>query len=149
MAIEVLLMADVPDVGQEGDVVRVAEGYARNFLFRKSLAAPVTEATRRKLAKLRLERDAKIKLQLGAAQALADKLASTSVTLPVKTTEGDKLYGSVTAGDIADALEKQGVKIDKQCVQLEEPIRTLGVFSVSVKLHADVVVPVKVWIVEE
>ena len=149
MAIEVLLMADVPDVGQEGDVVRVAEGFARNFLFRKSLAAPVTEATRRKLAKLRAERDATLKLQLGAAQALADKLASVSVTLTVKTTEGEKLYGSVTGSDVADALKKQGIEIDKHRVQLDEPIRTLGVFSVNVKLHADVTAPVKVWIVEE
>jgi len=149
MAIEVLLMADVPDVGQEGDVVRVAEGYARNFLFRKSIAAPVTEATRRKLAKLRAEREVALKLQLGAAQSLKDKLASMSVTLTVKTTEGDKLYGSVTGADVADALKKQGVEIDKHSVQLDEPIRTLGVFSVNVKLHADVTAPVKVWIVEE
>ena len=149
MAIEVLLMGDVPDVGQEGDVVRVAEGYARNFLFRKSLAAPVTEATRRKLAKLRAEREVALKLQLGAAQSLKDKLASISVTLTVKTTEGDKLYGSVTGADVAEALKKQGVEIDKHSVQLDEPIRTLGVFSVNVKLHADVIAPVKVWIVEE
>ena len=149
MAIEVLLMADVPDVGQEGDVVRVAEGFARNFLFRKALAAPVTDATRRKLAKLRAERDSRIKLELGAAQALADKLSSMSVTLPVKSTEGEKLYGSVTGADIAEALKKQGVEIDKHSVQIEEPIRTLGVFNVHVKLHASVIAPVKVWIVEE
>lgn len=149
MAIEVLLMADVPDVGQEGDVVRVAEGFARNFLFRKSLAAPVSEATRRKLAKARSEREATLKLQIGAAQALAEKISSMSVTLPVKTTGGDKLYGSVTGMDIAEALKKQGVEIDKQHVVLDEPLKTLGVFTVTVKLHANVAVPLKVWIVEE
>jgi large subunit ribosomal protein L9 len=149
MAIEVMLMADVPDLGQQGDVVRVAEGFARNFLFRKSLAAPVTDATRRKLVKARAERDAKLKLQLGAAQALADKLASLSVTLTVKTSGGEKLYGSVTGADIAEALKKQGVEIEKQSVQLEEPIRSLGVFSVNVNLHPSVSAAVKVWIVEE
>jgi large subunit ribosomal protein L9 len=149
MAIEVLLMADIADVGQEGDVVRVAEGYARNYLFPKSLAAPVTAATRRKLAKLRVEREATRKLALDAAREVAKKMAGLSVTLPVKTTEGEKLYGAVHAANIADAIKAQGVAIDKSCVQLAEPIKALGVYDVTIRLHPDVESVVKVWIVEE
>jgi len=149
MAIEVLLMADVADTGAEGDVVRVADGYARNFLFPKKLAAPVTEATRRKLAKLRMEREAQQKLALDAARALAKKFEGVSVTIPVKTTEGEKLYGSVHEADIADALKSQGIAIDKHAIQLEEPIKTLGVYDVKIKLHAEAECSVKVWIVEE
>lgn len=149
MAIEVLLMADIADVGQEGDVVRVAEGYARNYLFPKSLAAPVTEATRRKLAKLRTEREATRKLALDAAREIAKKLEGLSVTIPVKTTEGEKLYGSVHEANIADAIKAQGVSVDKSCVQLAEPIKALGVYDVTIRLHPDAESVVKVWIVEE
>ena len=149
MSMEVLLMADVADLGSEGDVVKVADGYARNYLFPKKIAAPVTDATRRRLAKMRLDRDSVRKLALDAAKDMASRLATVSCTLPVKSVEGEKLYGSVSATDIADALKSQGIAIDKHCLVIDQPIRTLGVYEVKARLHPDVEATVKVWVVEE
>jgi len=149
MATEVLLMADVTDLGSEGDVVTVANGYARNYLIPKQLAAPVTEATRRRLAKIREQREATRKAELSDARAMAAKFTNASVTIPVKTGEEGKMYGSVTSSDIADALQQQGIEIDRHSLVLEHGIKELGVFDVPVKLHADVEATVKVWVVEE
>lgn len=149
MATEVLLMADVKDLGSEGDVVNVADGYARNYLLPQNLAAPVSEATRRRLARLQEQRETSKKEMKVAAQALADKLASTSCTIAVKTGEDEQLYGSVTAADISDALSKQGVEIDKHAFVLDQPIKELGRYDVTVNLDANVEGSVKVWVVEE
>jgi len=149
MAKELILMADVADLGAEGDVVTVADGYARNYLLPQKLAAPVTDATRRRLAKIRVQRESEQKLQLNAARELAAGLQKVSVTIPAKAGENEKLYGSVTTAEIAEALEKQGVKLDRHCLVLDAPIRSLGVFEVKVKLHAEVEAAIKVWVVEE
>jgi len=149
MATEVFLMADVADLGAEGDVVTVADGYARNYLLPRKLAAPVTDATRRRLAKIRVRRESEQKLQLAAARELAAGLQKVSVTIPAKAGEKEKLYGSVTTTEIAEALEKQGVKLDRHCLALDAPIKSLGVFEVKVKLHAEVEAAIKVWVVEE
>jgi len=149
MATEVLLMADVKDLGTEGDVVTVADGYARNYLYPKNLGAPVTEATRRRLAKIQAEREADRKAALAAAEKAAARLEGVSCTIPVKTGEDDRLYGSVTAANIIDALGAQGVELDKNALALEHPIKDLGVFDIPVKLHAEVETTVKVWVVEE
>lgn len=149
MAQEVLLMADVEDLGSEGDVVKVADGYARNCLFPGKLAAPVTEATRRRLAKIQENRVAELKDQLAAANERKAGLENVSVTIPVKVGEGEKMYGSVHAADIIKALEEQGVILDKNELALEEPIKDLGVFDVPVKIHPEVEAQIKVWIVEE
>ncbi len=148
MAIEVFLMADVPDLGIEGDVVTVANGYARNYLLPRKLAAPVTDATRRQLAKLQREREATRKADLEAAQARVARIENASCTIPVKADEG-KLYGSVTPADIEAALKSQGVDLDRDMLQLEAPIKELGVYDVVVKLHAEVETTIKVWVVEE
>ncbi len=149
MAKELLLMADIPNLGSEGDVVQVADGYARNYLLPKKLAAPVSEATRRKLAKLQLERKERERVARTVALALAERLAKVSCTIPVKTVEGDKLYGSVTATDIANTLAELGVPVDRHLIELEQPIKELGCFDVALKLHPDVQSTVKVWVVEE
>ena len=149
MATEVLLMVDVEDLGSEGDVVKVADGYARNYLLPKKLAAPVTEATRRRLAKLQQERETKRRLALEEARQMANRLEGVSCTLAVKTSEDGKLYGSVTPADIADALAQQGVKLDRHVFVLEGPVKELGVFDVPVRLHPEVETTVKVWVVEE
>jgi large subunit ribosomal protein L9 len=146
---EVLLTADVKDLGQVGALVRVAEGYARNYLFPRKLAAPVTDATRRRLVKLQREAEERRKLQADEARALAEKLAAVSVTIPMKAGEGEKLFGSVTAAMVAEALAAQGFAVDKHAVLLEEPLRELGVFEVKVRLHHEVEATVKVWVVEE
>jgi len=149
MASEVLLMADVAGLGSEGQVVKVADGYARNCLFPRHLAAPVTEATRRRLAKLQRERESARQAELKDARELAARLEKISCTIAVKTGEDGKMYGSATVADVAGALKEQGVALDKHQILLEQPIRELGVFDVGVKLHPEVRATVKVWIVEE
>jgi len=149
MSKEVILMADVDGLGIEGDVVKVADGYARNYLLPKSLAAPVTEATRRRLEKKRAEREAQMAAEREAAETLAKKVEGTSCTITVKTGEEGKLFGSVTSMDIVGSLKTQGVEVDKSQVDLPEPIRELGVFNVPVKLSAGIQAMVKIWVVEE
>ena len=149
MSTEVLLMSAVPDLGDEGDVVNVADGYARNFLLPRKLAAPVTQATRRQLAKLQGERAEVRKTQLVGARKFASKFAGVSCTIAVKTGEDDQLYGSVTTADIAQSLADQSLKVDRHAIELETAIKELGCFDVQIKLHPDVTVSVKVWVVEE
>ena len=149
MATELLLMENVPNLGSEGDIVNVADGYARNYLVPKGLGEKVTVGARAKLAKLMEQRAEERKLQLAGARVLAKKLAEVSCTITVKTGEEEKLYGSVTNADIAKSLSEQGIEIDRHIIVLEEPLKELGVFDVKVKLHADVDATVKVWIVGE
>ncbi len=149
MPLEVILMSNVDGLGAEGDVVRVAEGYARNYLLPRNLAAPVTEATRRRLEKKRKERETQLAKDREGAQALADKINAMSCTIPVKAGAENKLFGSVTSADIASVLAGQGVQVDKHQIDLPEPIRELGVFNVDIKLHPDLKATLKIWVVEE
>jgi large subunit ribosomal protein L9 len=149
MAVEVLLVTTVEGLGAEGEVVRVAEGYARNYLFPRKLAAPVTEATRRRLARVQQQRADKLREEAAGARRLAESLANASCTLAVKVGAGEKLFGSVTNADIAEALKAQGLEVDRHAITLDAPIKELGVYEVAVKLHPDVEATVKVWVVEE
>lgn len=149
MATEVLLMQDMPNLGEEGAVVKVADGYARNYLFPQNLAQPVTEAARRRLEKLRKEREAVRKATLADAQRKGAALKDASVTLRAKTSDGETLYGSITAADIAEAVTNIGTPVERSMVQLEHPIKALGTYDVVLKIHPDVSATVKVWIVQE
>ncbi|MCL1856930.1 MAG: 50S ribosomal protein L9 [Kiritimatiellaeota bacterium] len=150
MPIEVLVMKDLPDLGEAGTVTRVADGYARNYLFPKKLAAPVTEASRRKFEKIRKEIEAERAQRFATAKKKAASLRDASVTIRMKTTDGDALFGSVTAADIAKAVTADlAIDLDRTMVLLEEPIKTLGTYDVDVKIHAEVTATVKVWVVQE
>jgi large subunit ribosomal protein L9 len=149
MAREVLLMNDIEGLGAEGDVLEVAEGYARNYLLPRGLAAPVTEATRRGLEKRRAQREAQQAEQRQNAEGLGRALNQASVTLTVKAGEEGKLFGSVTSADIRDALAEQGFELDRRQIALDEALRELGVYTVGVRLHPEVEASVKVWVVEE
>ncbi len=149
MPTEVLLMQDLPNLGEEGAVVKVADGYARNFLFPKKLAEPVTTAARKRLDALRKVREAERKATLTDARRKAAALKEASVTIRAKTSDGETLYGSVTAADIAAAVTELGEPVDRTMVQLEHPIKALGSFDVALKIHPDVTVTTKVWVVEE
>ncbi len=149
MAKEVLLMTNIPDLGSEGDVVTVADGYARNYLLPRDLAAPVTEQTRRRLAKLQREREEADRSALAEARKFAAKLAKVSCTLAVKVGKDEKMYGSVTTTEISEALKLQGTEIDRHNLVLENPIKDLGVFNIPVRLHPEVEATIKVWVVEE
>ena len=146
---EVLLMSDVPDLGKAGAVVKVTAGYARNYLLPHELAAPVTPVALKRLEKLRKQRDELAKLQLAEAQAKAAKVENTSVTIRARTIDDTKLYGSVTAADVAQALAARGVALDRTQIVLDDPLKETGKFDVSVRLHPDVLATVKVWIVKE
>lgn len=149
MAKEVILMADVDGLGKAGDVVRVSEGHLRNFLAPNQLAAPVTAATRRQLEKKQQAREQQLAQEREQAAALVKTLEQVSCTIPMKAGEGGKLFGSVTVTDVLAALQAQGVTLAKHQVLLDEPLRELGVFQVPVKLHPDLQVSLKVWVVEE
>ncbi len=149
MSKEVILMADVQGLGAQGDVVRVADGYARNFLLPRNLAAPVTEATRRQIEKARKVKEEQEAKGLEAAQVLVKAIEQVSCTIPVKTGEGGKLFGSVTVTDIVAALKTQGVEVEKHQVDLPEPLRELGVFNIPVKVHPKAQATLKIWVVEE
>ena len=149
MAVEVLLMDQVEGLGIEGDIVKVAEGYARNFLFPKGIATEVAEGKKRQIEKKRLERLTQLEKEKGAAEALAKKIEGVECTITVKVGENGKLFGSVGIPQILEKLSEQGLELDKAKVNLATPLHELGVFDVALKLHSEVTGTLKVWIVEE
>lgn len=150
MSTEVFLTRDVPKLGLEGDVVKVADGYARNFLIPRKVAEPVTEGARRRLAKIQAEREKVRKETLADAKKLGAKLKDASVTIRARTSDEETLYGSVNAIQILAAIKEQGfTSLEESMVLLKSPIKMLGTYDVSVKIHPDVTETVKVWIVAE
>jgi large subunit ribosomal protein L9 len=146
---EVILREEIEKLGRRGDVVKVAAGYARNFLLPKRMAVAATESNKKIVEQEKqahVRRDAK---EVADAQELARLMANVSVTIAQKAGENDQLFGSVTAGDIAASLEKQGYTIDRRKVHLDEPIKQLGEFKAAVRLHRDVTVEVPVHVVRE
>jgi large subunit ribosomal protein L9 len=146
---EVILREDVEKVGARGELVTVADGYARNFLLPQKKAVAATESNRKIVEQEReahLRREAKLKTEF---EGVAKLLTGTVVTLAQKVGENDHLFGSVTTQNIADALEKQNFHVDKRKIHLEEPIRTLGEFKVPVRLHRDVTAEITVNVVKE
>jgi large subunit ribosomal protein L9 len=146
---EIILREDVQHVGKAGEVVKVKDGYARNFLLPKGLAYPATEGNKKRIAfeADRLARQRAAEKQ--TAEGEATKLVGLSLTFPVKVGEEEKLYGSVTAGDIQRRLEEQGIHVDKRKIDLPEPIRALGEFRVGIKYHAEVRPEIVVVVVKE
>jgi len=145
---QVILKTNVEKLGKEGDVVTVADGYARNYLVPRNLAIEATERNRRTFEhedRMAFARAAKEKRD---AEKLATELASLSCTISVQAGENDRLFGSVTALDIAAALEEQDIQIDRRKIILDEPIKELGVFTVPAKIHPDVTADIKVWVVK-
>ena len=146
---ELILISDVPGLGIEGDLVNVAEGYARNYLVPKQLAAPVSAMTKRQKEARRTIREERLRSEKESSEHLRDRLADVSITLPVKAGPEGKLYGSIGAADIAEGLAAQDIEIDRHAIRLKEPLKELGAFDVRLKLHPEVEATVKVWIVEE
>jgi large subunit ribosomal protein L9 len=146
---EVILREDIEKLGSRGEVVKVADGYARNFLLPKRLAVVANESNRKIVEQERhahVRREAKL---VDEAQDLSKLLTGVSVTIAQKAGEADQLFGSVTSKDIAEALAVQNFTIDRRKIQLEEPIKQLGEFKVPVKLHKDVTAEITVVVVKE
>ncbi len=148
MAIEVMLMQDVKELGALGAVVSVKDGYARNYLFPQKLATPVTPAARRQMVKLQAAQLAEREAVLLKMRALADAMAGKTYTISVKVGVEDKIFGSVTAADIVEALHAQGFEVEKHDVQLEAPIKALGACEIKVRIHPEVEATIKVAVVQ-
>ena len=146
---EVILREDVDKLGRRGDVVKVAEGYGRNFLLPRGLAMAVSEANKAMIAKERKAHELRAAKEKADFESVAQRVASLRFIAPRKVGEHDVLYGSVTSGDIAEFLKAKGVDIDKRKVQLDEPIKKLGEHEVSVKLHPEVSATLRVLVTKE
>lgn len=146
---KVILRKDQEKLGATGDVVDVKDGYARNYLIPKNLAYHASAGSMRALEEEKKQSSMRSNKELKANERLATELEKFSITLQMKVGEDEKLFGSVTAQMIADALKEKGMDLDKRIIDLEEPIRALGIYTVNVKLHPGVTGKVKVWVVRE
>ena len=146
---EVVLTKDIDGLGKSGVIVRVKDGHARNFLIPNGLAIPLTPANLKRLEQEKQGKTLQLEKVKKEAQALSEKLEGLSLTIPVLTQEEDKLYGSITTKDIAAALKDEGFQIDKDAILLEESLKSLGIYEVSLKLHPEVLTKIKVWIVKK
>lgn len=146
---EVILKQDVPKLGHRGEVVKVAEGYGRNYLLPHKLAIEATTANRAVIEQMKQSAVRKSAVEKADADALAKQLEGTALTFTRKAGEKDHLFGSVTSSDIAEALERKGFNIDRRKIQLNEPIKALGDSEVVVRLHRDVASKIKVTVEKE
>jgi large subunit ribosomal protein L9 len=146
----VVLRDDVDNLGQKGDLVEVADGYARNYLVPKGLAMRATPGVQKQAAAMKRNRDAQDRKTREAAETLAAQLARGTVEVKARAGEGGKLFGSITTTDIAEAVQQQfGVEVDRRRLELAEPLKELGVVDVPVRLHPDVEATVKVAVVAQ
>ncbi len=146
---EVILREDVPQLGHRGDLVKVKPGYARNYLIPRKLAMLATAGARKQVADMKAANARKDARERSGAESLAAQLGELTLTISAKAGEQDQLFGSVTTMDIAAALEAKGFNIDRRTIELEEPIKTIGEYSVPVRLRHDVTAAVKVNVTRE
>lgn len=147
MSTQIILTTKVEHLGDEGATVKVADGYARNFLFPKGLAMPASAANLKRVESLRKKRDAEQAAALAGAKEIESKLTKGTFTISAPAGADEKLFGSVTAADIAAALKKEGIEIDRKKIVLEHAIRACGHYDVDIKLHAEVSTKAKIWVV--
>lgn len=146
---KVILRKDVDNLGSVGDVVKVSDGYARNYLVPRGMAYLATDANLKRVEEEKRQLAKQAVRTEEMAREKAEHLSEQSLTFMVKATEDDQLYGSVSEGDIAEKLVEKGFDIDKRMIHLNEPIKSLGVFTIEVRLHPEVTGQVKVWVVRE
>lgn len=146
---QIILQEDVEKLGNRGQVVEVAEGYARNFLLPRKLALEASPGNMKRLEKMRAAFAKKAAVEIADAQKLGELLASVSLEISRKSGENDQLFGSVTSGDISEALAAKGYTIDKRKIQLAEPIKSIGNFDIPVKLHREVSATIKLAVNKE
>jgi large subunit ribosomal protein L9 len=146
---KVILRQDMENLGSIGDIVEVKNGYGRNYLIPRQYAYYASDVAVKKIKFERKQYDKRQEEQKAAAEQFAAKLAEFQVSIPMKVGEDDKLFGSVTNQAISEQLALMGHNIDRRHIIIEEPIKTLGVFNVKVKLHKDVIAPLKVWVISE
>jgi large subunit ribosomal protein L9 len=146
---DVILRQAIENLGNPGDVVSVKPGYARNYLLPRGLAYEATAGNLKRIAAERQRLEAAETTRRDAAQDIAKRIEEVSLTFSARVGEEGKLFGSITASDIAHQLEAQGIQVEKRQVDLHDPIKTLGVFRVPIRLHADVHPEVRVWVIKQ
>lgn len=146
---EVILNQDVDKLGKAGTVIEVKDGFARNFLIPNGLALPLTSANLKKLEQEKQRKVSRLEKIRKDAEGLKERLNGLSLTIPALTHEEEELYAGITAQDIARALKEEGFDIDKHCIILEEPIKSLGIYEVPIKLHPEVLANIKIWVVKK
>ena len=146
---EVILRQSVDKLGHPGDVVTVSPGFARNYLLPRGVAYPATPGNLKRISQEKARLDAAEASRRASAEELASKFEEVSVTFAARVGEEGKLFGSVTAADIAQQLEAQGFQVERRRIDLPEPIKALGVYRVPIRLHADVKPEIKVWVIKQ
>jgi len=149
MAVELLLLSNVDKLGKSGEVVKVSAGYARNYLLPRHLAVQATKGIVAVAEEMAKNRQQQLKKALEEIQKLKEKIETLECLIPVKVGKEDKIFGSVTNADIAKSLDKQSVQLDRRKIVLKEPIKSLGDYSVSIKLHPEVEASLKVRVVRQ
>ena len=146
---EVILREHVDHLGKRGEIVKVADGYARNYLLPRKLALPATDGNRKHVERERKIMETREGEERGRAEAIAARLQAIDIAIARRVGDTEQLYGSVTAADIADLLKAKGFEVDRRKLILPEPLKTLGEHNVPLKLHREVTVPLKVRVVRE
>src|SRR5262245_15250276 len=146
---QIVLKEDIDKLGRRGDVVKVAAGYARNYLLPLGKALPATPGNLKVIEREKRRYVLRLSKEKEETEALSRRIQSLSLTLVRKVGENDVWYGSVTSGDVADALAAEGVVVDKGRIQLVDPIKSLGIYTIPIRLHPEVIAEVKVWVVKE
>ena len=146
---KVILIEDVKKLGSMGDIVQVKDGYARNFLFPKNLAKLATDSNLSIIEEIKKKKIQALLKEKKEAELLKEKISLVSCTISIEAGEDDKLFGSVTSQDVAEAFEQEGFSIDKKKIILEEAIKKLGVYHISIKLHPEVTAEAKIWVVKK
>ncbi len=146
---EVILREHVDNLGKRGEIVKVADGFARNYLLPRKLALPATAGNRKHVERERKIMEGREAEEKGAAEAIANRLAAVEIAIARRVGDTEQLYGSVTASDIVDFLKSKGFEVDRRKLILPEPLKALGEYDVPLKLHREVTVPLKVKVVKE
>lgn len=146
---EVILNQDLDRLGKAGHIVRVKDGFARNFLIPQGLAVPLTSTNLKKIEQEKQRKILQLEKAKKEAEELSQRLTNLSLTIPVLAHEEDKLYGSITSIEVVAALKEEGFNIDKNSIILDEPIKSLGIYEVPINLHPEVSTKIKVWVVKK
>ena len=146
---QVLLLQAISGLGAEGDTVKVKAGYARNFLLPRKLALPITQANKKQVEALLKARESREQEEFENARSLSERIEKTSIAIPVKTGEGGKMFGAVTANELLERLKEEGIELIKKQLQLPSPIKVIGSHAASIKLHSDIETELKFEVVSE
>lgn len=146
---KVILREDVPDLGTAGQTINVKDGYGRNYLIPRNLAIPATKSNLKAIDEIRKQAEIRAKKRVKEAVLVKEKIEKLSLSIEVLVGEDEKLFGSVTNADIAELMAKEGVIVDKRAIELEAPIKVLGVYTVPVKVDKEVEAGVKLWVIKK